>query len=311
MNAMAPVDVSASEVFDALRACVSTETLIREDEPLARKTTLRVGGPAEFYAEPASEGDLALLLGVCHDHSVPVTVLGRGSNFLVRDGGVAGLVLCLKTSVFSEISVENSQLCCGAGARLREVAALARKNRLSGMEFLEGIPGSIGGGLRMNAGAMGSEMFDVVKSVRFMDQRGRIFEKSATEIEVRYRDCCLFALRIVLDATLMGTPDSEAAIAGRMNAFSQKRRDSQPAALSAGCIFRNPPAIPAGKLVDELGLKGARVGGAKVSNEHGNFIVNTGEATANDVLELIELIQKEALKKQDIELQTEVRIIGR
>jgi UDP-N-acetylenolpyruvoylglucosamine reductase len=179
------------------------------------------------------------------------------------------------------------------------------------MEFLEGIPGSVGGGLRMNAGAMGSELFDVVETVRFMDPAGEVFEMSAESIESTYRSCPLLKNQIALGAVLKGEPDTGEAIAARMAEYSQKRWGSQPKARSAGCIFKNPEGIPAGKLVDELGLKGATEGGAMVSQEHGNFIVNNGDATAGDILRLIDRIRERALGERGIELQTEVQIIGR
>ena len=178
------------------------------------------------------------------------------------------------------------------------------------MEFLEGIPGSIGGGLRMNAGAMGSELFDVVETVRFMDPAGGVFEMPADSIEVDYRSCPLLKNQIALGAVLNGEPDTAEAIAARMAGFAERRWGSQPKARSAGCIFKNPKGIPAGKLVDELGLKGASEGGAMISEEHGNFIVNKGGATADDILRLIGRIRERALSERGIELQTEVQIIG-
>ncbi|MBT5309991.1 MAG: UDP-N-acetylmuramate dehydrogenase, partial [Verrucomicrobia bacterium] len=208
------------------------------------------------------------------------------------------------------IEVDESRIKCGAGAKMKKVAAEARRRGLSGMEFLEGIPGSIGGGLRMNAGAMGSELFDVVETVRFMDPSGEVFEISAESIESTYRSCPLLKNQIALGAVLKGEPDTGEAITARMAEYSQKRWGSQPKARSAGCIFKNPEGIPAGKLVDELGLKGASVGGAMVSQEHGNFIVNNGDATAGDVSRLIDRIREKALSERGIELQTEVQIIG-
>jgi UDP-N-acetylenolpyruvoylglucosamine reductase len=186
----------------------------------------------------------------------------------------------------------------------------AKRQGLSGLEFLEGIPGSIGGALRMNAGAMGGEMFQVVESVRMMDSNGRIEEQTPQQLDIEYRSCQTLKTHIALGAVLRGTPSSRETIERRLNEFSQKRWNSQPAAPSAGCIFKNPGTIPAGKLIEELGLKGARVGGAYVSSEHGNFIVNDGTATAHNVLDLIERIRDQARSKRSIELETEVEIIG-
>jgi UDP-N-acetylenolpyruvoylglucosamine reductase len=289
---------------------LSAEATVRANEPLARRTTLRVGGPADLYVEPASEADLAAVLRFCAGHERPFFVLGRGSNLLVRDGGYRGVVLCLAHPFFSRIEFAGDRVQCGAGAKLKTLAVEARRNRLAGFEFLEGIPGSVGGGLRMNAGAMSSAMFDVVESVRLMDFNGNARDWRPPELSVEYRACSTLKNHIAISAVLRGKEDSRESIAQRMIAFSRKRWDTQPAAPSAGCIFKNPATIPAGRLIDELGLKGTRVGGAVVSAEHGNFIVNDGTATARDVLELIEVLKQRARVERGIELRTEVEIIG-
>jgi UDP-N-acetylenolpyruvoylglucosamine reductase len=293
-----------------LARCVSSATVIRRDEPLAKHTTLRVGGPADVYAEPASEDDLSGIVEFCGDRGVKFFVLGRGSNLLVRDGGFRGVAICLSHPDFGKIEIDGGRLRCGAGAKLKNVAVEARRHGLSGLEFLEGIPGSVGGALRMNAGAMGSQTFDVVESVRIMGLDGTIREMAPEGMAVKYRGCGTLKNHIALGALLKGRPDSPESITQRMSAFNQKRWASQPAAPSAGCAFKNPPSIPAGRLMDELGLKGTRVGGAVVSQEHGNFIVNDGNATAHDVLELISFLKAKAKAERGIELQTEVEIIG-
>jgi UDP-N-acetylenolpyruvoylglucosamine reductase len=178
------------------------------------------------------------------------------------------------------------------------------------VEFLEGIPGSVGGALRMNAGAMGGATFDVVESVRLMDFDGAVRELAPKEMSVEYRSCVTLKTNIALGVVFKCRPAPSGEIEKRMKAFSEKRWASQPAAPSAGCLFKNPGPIPAGKLIDELGLKGTRVGGAVVSAEHGNFIVNEGGATAHDVLELIAVLKQRARNERGIELQTEVEIIG-
>jgi UDP-N-acetylenolpyruvoylglucosamine reductase len=313
MNAnqsLRPETQSETTPIEQLTRRVSPQTVVRRDEPLAKRTTLRVGGPADLYVEPASEQDLAAVLHFCREAKLPFFVLGRGSNLLVRDRGFRGVVLSLAHPWFSRIEVSNEQLRCGAGARLKAVAVEAKRKSLAGLEFLEGIPGSVGGALRMNAGAMGGTMFDVVTSVRLMDFCGAIRERAAGELEVMYRSCPTLKNAIALGASLRGSLALREAIERRMNEFSRKRWDSQPAAPSAGCMFKNPATVPAGKLIDELGLKGARVGGAFVSAEHGNFLVNDGTATAQDVLQLIEFIRDRARAERGIELETEVEIIG-
>ena len=304
------VTTSPSDVIADLARQLSPDTVLRQNEPLARRTTLRVGGPADVYVEPVSEEDLATVIRLCAARKLTVFVLGRGSNLLVRDGGFRGVVVCLTQGAFSRIEVVEECLRCGAGARLKAVAVEAKRRGLSGFEFLEGIPGSVGGALRMNAGAMGGEMFEVVRSVRIMALDGSIAERSPAQMEVRYRSCATLRDHIALGALLQGRPGQPEAIEKRMNEFSRKRWASQPAAPSAGCMFKNPITVPAGKLIDELGLKGLRVGGASVSIEHGNFLVNDGTATARDVLDLIELIRQRARAQRGIELETEVEIIG-
>ena len=295
---------------EQLAAKLSPATVLRRDELLARRTTLRVGGPADIYVEPASEEELTMVLQFCAERAVPFMILGRGSNLLIKDRGIRGMVICLAHPHFNRIEITGYRLHCGAGAKLKLVVVEARRNGLTGLEFLEGIPGSVGGALRMNAGAMGGWMFDVVESIRFMDYSGEVHNRNVGEVEVEYRSCALFKNHIALGAVLKGHPASRDVVKQRMDTFSKKRWDTQPTAPSAGCIFKNPGTIPAGKLIDELGLKGTRVGGAMISDEHGNFIVNQGTATAKDVLELIELIKRRAKAERGIELETEVEIVG-
>jgi UDP-N-acetylenolpyruvoylglucosamine reductase len=299
-----------SDFADELVARISRATLIRRDEPLAKRTTLRVGGPADFYVEPADENDLSGVLKFCRAQEMPFFILGRGSNLLIRDGGFRGVVICLSQPTFSQIEITGEKMRCGAGAKLKNVAVEARRNGLSGVEFLEGIPGSVGGALRMNAGAMGGQTFDAVESVRLMDLAGNVRESSPQGMTVTYRSCATLKNHIALAAVFKCKASTREEIEKRMKSFSEKRWESQPAAPSAGCIFKNPAAIPAGRLVDELGLKGTRVGGAVVSAEHGNFIINDGKATARNVLDLIEILKAKAKAERGIELQTEVEIVG-
>ena len=298
------------DIFEALRSRIAPETIIRRQEPLSRRTTLRVGGPADIYLEPASIENLSAVVRFCHDKDVPYFVLGRGSNLLIKDAGFRGVVISLASPHFSRIEIAGEHLSCGAGAKLKAVAFEARRHGLSGLEFLEGIPGTVGGGLRMNAGAMNGEIFHAVESVRVMDSTGCVQERTPADLHVSYRSCFALKYNIALGAVLRGCPAPMEQIEQRMKEFSQKRWNSQPAAPSAGCIFKNPITIPAGKLIDELGLKGKRVGGAYVSAEHGNFIINDGTATARDVLDLIDLIRQCARKQRGIELETEVEILG-
>lgn len=277
---------------------------------LSRRTTLRVGGPADVLVEVGSEPDLQAVLRFCRERDVPCRLLGRGSNLLVVDAGVRGVVLTLAGEAFTHIQREGDSIRAGAGALVRDVAAAARRAGLSGLEFLEGIPATVGGALRMNAGAHGSWTFRVVDRLRAADMAGNVFELRTANLSVRYRGCDFFTDHVALEAWFDGEPGDPEAIAALQERFRAKRRRTQPREPSAGCIFRNPDKIPAGRLIEEAGLKGLRVGGAKVSEVHANFIVNTGEATAQDVLTLIEQVRERVAARAGIWLETEVEIWG-
>lgn len=285
-------------------------SVVRRDEPLARRTTLRVGGCADLWVEPDGERDLGVVLEEALRHEVPWRVVGRGSNLLVRDSGVRGMLISLGRPAFSVIEGEGRFLRCGAGVRLKDLANEARRRGLAGLEFLSGIPGSVGGALRMNAGAWSAMTFEVLESVRTMGADGVVVERAASDVPARYRRCDLFRDHIALGAVFRGEPSTPEQVEQTQNVLNARRWASQPAAPSAGCIFKNPATIPAGRLIDELGLKGLRVGGASVSLEHGNFIVNDGRATAGDVLALIERIRERAREARGVELETEVEILG-
>jgi UDP-N-acetylmuramate--alanine ligase len=271
---------------------------------------MRIGGPAQLWFEPVDETDLQLGLKFAHDRGIPVTFIGRGSNLLIRDGGILGLCVHLGRPHFSRIEVEGDVVTVGAGARLKAIVAEARKHGLGGFEFMEGIPGNLGGALRMNAGAMQGWTMEVVDSVRSIDSLGHVHETAKANLEIHYRNVPHFQTHIAVSARLHGKPSSKEEINEKLKSYSGKRWTSQPAAPSAGCIFKNPGPLPAGKLIDELGLKNLSIGSARVSEVHGNFIVNDGGATAEDVLQLISLIQSRARESRQIELHTEVIVMG-
>jgi UDP-N-acetylmuramate--alanine ligase len=279
-------------------------------EPMRRHTTMLVGGPAQFWLEPHSFEAFAALVNYCRDRSIAVRVVGRGSNLLVRDGGIRGAVIHPNGGIFSEVKVVDGLLVAGAGVRLKKLASTAGDAGIGGFEWMEGIPGNVGGALRMNAGAMGIETFDQVVSVTFLDEDGEIRTRSREEIVAHYRNVPDLRRNFALQAVFKGTPDSAEHIKERWDASRAKRRSSQPIAASAGCMFKNPESTPAGKLVDELGLKGSSHGKAAVSEIHGNFIVNSGGASASDVLGLIETIRATAREQRNIELEPEVKILG-
>jgi UDP-N-acetylmuramate--L-alanine ligase/UDP-N-acetylenolpyruvoylglucosamine reductase len=283
---------------------------IRLHEPLSRHTTMRVGGPAQFWAEPETEEGFTDLVCHCFDEGIPFMVMGRGSNLLVRDGGIPGVVAHLARGEFARHDVNGNEITAGVGLKLKQLTAIARKANITGFEWMEGIPGNLGGALRMNAGAMGLETFAQVIRVRYCDQDGNIFTRTPAEMEVRYRNVPTLRQNYALSATLRGTPAETGEIERRIGDSERKRRETQPIAASAGCIFKNPPEIPAGKLVEELGFKNFSVGRARVSEVHGNFIVNDGGATAEEILTLIDEIKAAAERERGIELETEVQIVG-
>ena len=279
-------------------------------EPLAKHTTMRVGGPAQFWLEPETEEGFCDLVRTSHEAGLPFMVIGRGSNLIVRDGGLRGVVVRLRRCIFGEFSVEGARIRAGVGVRLKALSGAAVTAGLGGFEWMEGIPGDVGGCLRMNAGAMGVEAFDQVERLRYADHEGNIFEKSPRDLEVHYRNVPILRTNYALSAVFRGEPASPEEVGRRTRDYATKRKSSQPVGASAGCIFRNPSGGKAGQLIDASGLKEAQVGAARVSGVHANFILNEGGATASEVLALVEQVRAEVLKKQGVRLETEVQIIG-
>lgn len=297
-------------IAEKLKEIVGQDGDVRLYEALSKHTTLRVGGPAQFWVEPRNEAAFASLIRFCRRENLPIFVIGRGSNLLVRDGGIRGVVLHPCGGDLDKIEVEGNEITAGAGTKLREIAYAARAANLGGLEWMEGIPGAVGGALRMNAGAMGAQTFENVVRIRYLDAEGNPHTKDRDELKVHYRHFPLLDKNFAISATFRAEPADRASIDNRLQQSQEKRRTTQPIAKSAGCIFKNPDSCPAGKLVDELGLKNSRVRKARVSEVHGNFIVNDGGATAADMLELIEQIKSAARIKRGIELETEVEIVG-
>ena len=280
-------------------------------EPMSRHTTLLVGGPAQYWVEPHSFYGFAFLVDYCRERGIPVRVVGRGSNLLVRDGGIRGAVIRPTGGVFSEVTVgARNEVTAGAGVRLKKLASIAGGSGIGGFEWMEGIPGNVGGALRMNAGAMGIETFDQVVRVTFLDEDGVIRTREREEIVSQYRNVAELRRNFALQAVFKGKADTAENIKDRWDASREKRKTSQPIAASAGCTFRNPEFIPAGRVIDSLGLKGTTCGQAAVSEVHGNFVVNQGGASALEILTLIEFIQDKARDERRVELETEIKILG-
>lgn len=280
-----------------------------ENAPLAPLTWFRVGGPAEVLFKPADIGDLTSFL-TAKPADIPVTVLGVGSNLLIRDGGVRGVVIRLGKG-FAEVAVQDEILFAGAGALDTTVAQAAAEAGLGGLEFLSGIPGTIGGGLRMNAGAYGREIRDVLLAVTAIDLSGQHFEMTGAELGLSYRHCDAPEDWIFLHATLAATPADPAEIRARMAEIKAKREESQPIRTrTGGSTFANPPGAKAWELIDRAGCRGLKRGAAMVSELHTNFLVNLGGATAADIEGLGEEVRRRVFEMSGIRLDWEIRRIG-
>ena len=280
-------------------------------EPMTKHTSFHIGGPAELMAQPQSEEELQSLLLKAAEAAVPVTLVGNGSNLLVRDKGIRGLVIKLG-SMLRDINVSGNMLTFGSGVSLAQASKKAAELGLSGMEFAVGIPGSIGGAVYMNAGAYDGEMSKVVKSVRVMDAAGEVSELSAGELDFGYRHSALQGSgKIVTSVTVELAAGDKQTIAEKMADFSNRRITKQPLELpSAGSMFKRPPGYFAGTLIDQTGLKGYTVGGAQVSTKHAGFVVNIGGATAADVLQLISDVQAKVFAAHGVHLEPEVLVLG-
>jgi UDP-N-acetylmuramate dehydrogenase len=283
---------------------------VREDDPLAARTTLRIGGPARFLAEVADVDALARVLRFASAEGLPVLVLGRGSNLLVPDAGFPGIVVVLG-GAFREMRVEGAEIIAGGGVSLMALAVAARDAGLSGVENVSGIPSSVGGAVRINAGSYGSEIFDVLVSATLVSPAGELRTAAAGTIAHGYRWTSLCETRdVVAEARFCLSPKPPAEIAARMAEVAAKRRAALPRQPNAGSIFKNPPGLVAGRLLEECGLKGRRIGGAEVSHVHANVIVNAGGATAQDVKRLMDEMKKGVRERFGVELQPEIQIVG-
>jgi len=301
-----------SEFVTAARIRLSPDTRLIEREVLAAKTTMRVGGPARVYAEPSSLEDLRQLLLEANRRHMPVLLLGRGSNLIIPDEGVDGLVISLGNANWQKFEPHpDGRIWAGAGLRLKNLCGLATKAGLKGFEFLEGIPGSVGGALRMNAGAMGGWMFDVVEEVQLVTMAAEVRVMKKADMHVDYRHCAELHDAIALGAWLRPAASADSTdIRRQIDVYQKKRVESQPREPSAGCIFKNPPGNSAGRLIDEAGLKGERVGDAEVSTVHANFIVNRGHATSADIIGLVKKIRARVKSTKGVDLEPEVLLYG-
>jgi len=297
------------DFYNRLEEIVSPEAVL-ENEPMSKHTTFRIGGSADVFVSP-KVSQVSEIIALAKEYEVPVTIIGNGSNLLVGDKGIRGLVVSFGKEA-EEIQLEGTRMTVSAGTILAKVAAEAAKNSLAGLEFAAGIPGTLGGAIVMNAGAYGGEMKDVVVSAKVLTPEGEIKELSKEELDLSYRHSCIPEKEyIVLEATLELTPGDETVIREMMADFKNRRIDKQPLEYpSAGSTFKRPEGYFAGKLIQDADLRGYQVGGAQVSEKHCGFVINTGNATAKDVLQLIEDVKKIVFDKFQVELEPEVKMIG-
>lgn len=304
---MSPVD----EAHRAALIAELADSQVLFDEPMRNHTSFRIGGPADVLVMPATVDDLRRALQLARRYEAPLTITGNGSNLLVRDGGLRGMVVKLGDS-FARITVEETRIIAQSGALLADVSRAAGAHSLTGLEFAIGIPGTLGGGAIMNAGAYGGEMKDVVTHVTALDHSGEIHEMTPDDLQFGYRRSALQQLGwIVAEVRMQLQPGDPGEIQAKMADLTHQRESKQPLSFpSAGSVFKRPPGKFVGPMVEELGLKGYRIGDAQVSEKHAGFIINRGAATARDVLALIDHVRQKVLAAYDVWLETEVRIIG-
>ncbi len=279
------------------------------NQSLAELTWFRVGGPAQALFMPEDESDLAYFLGAL-SAEIPVIVVGLGSNLIVRDGGIPGVVVRLGRG-FNEVAVEGTRIKAGTAVPDVKVARAAQEAGLAGLAFLRGIPGAIGGALRMNGGAYGRETKDALVAARAVDRAGRIHELSNADMHYTYRHCGAPEDFIFTEATFEGTPGDRAAIAAEMDKITESREATQPIkSRTGGSTFKNPPGAKAWQLIDAAGCRGLTVGGAQVSELHCNFLINLGTATAADIETLGETVRRRVRASSGVELEWEIKRIG-
>ena len=290
---------------------VAGEENVAVNEQMSRHTTFRIGGPADYFVTPSKEEEIEAVIHVCRQYNVPFYIMGNGSNLLVGDKGYRGAVIQIFKKMYS-IEVKENQICAQAGALLSKIAAKALKAGLTGFEFASGIPGTLGGALVMNAGAYGGEMKQVLKSARVLDIQGNIFTLSAEQMEFGYRTS-IFAKKgyIVLNAVIELQSGDKEAIREKMEELRERRVTKQPLEYgSAGSTFKRPEGYFAGKLIEDAGLRGFRIGDAQVSEKHCGFVINRGNATAAEVIELMEQVVSRVEKNSGVHLEPEVKRIG-
>lgn len=284
---------------------------VRINEPMNRHTTFRIGGPADYFLLPSSSEEVKGILEICKEESLQYFILGNGSNLLVSDEGYRGVIIQLYRN-YGGLTVEGTEIRAGAGVLLSQIAAAARNESLTGFEFAGGIPGTLGGAVVMNAGAYGGELKDVLKEAVVMDREGNIFTVPVEKLAMGYRTSLVkTAGYLVLEVVISLKKGSQEEIRDTMKDLADRRISKQPLEYpSAGSTFKRPEGYFAGKLIMDSGLRGYTHGGAQVSEKHCGFVINTGGATARDVCELMEHVQKTVYEKYNVKLEPEVKFLG-
>jgi UDP-N-acetylmuramate dehydrogenase len=284
---------------------------LTENEPMKNHTTFKIGGPADMYVSVGSVDELSSLIKLAKETKTPYTVIGNGSNILVGDNGIRGLVIEIGSNL-AYCETDDDKIYAQAGTLLSKIASLAASNSLSGMEEISGIPGTLGGAIYMNAGAYGGEIKNVIKNVTYVDSDGEIITVTGDECNFGYRQSIFTdGQKFIVSSELELKKDDKSAISERMADFRKRRCDKQPLTYpSAGSTFKRPEGYFAGALIEQAGLKGYSIGDATVSDLHAGFVINCGDATAKDVLDLISHIQKTVYDKFGVKLEPEVRILG-
>lgn len=300
-------------MFESKLKEIVMDSVLLINEPLANHTTMKIGGPAEYLVIPKNVNEIKEIVKLANEFNIKVTVIGRGSNLLVSDHGIAGIVIKV-SDCLDHIDVEGTKVLVGAGYSVIRLATQLSRKGLSGLEFASGIPGSVGGAVYMNAGAHQSDFSNITSRAHILFQDGTMEWLTNEELEFSYRTSVLQKKRqgVVLEAELQLQEGTKEVSTALMQKNKDYRRETQPWNFPcAGSIFRNPLPQYAGNLIEKANLKGYQIGGAKISEMHGNFIVNAGNATSADVLELISYIKKVILEKFNVELETEVEIVGK
>jgi len=284
------------------------DDIVRQGEPLAPYTWFKIGGPAAYLAEPRSIEELGKLVRQCREQELPVRLIGGGSNLLVRDEGVPGVVVRLSSEAFAQVKTEGETITSGGGTKLGHLISIAVREGLAGLESLVGIPGTVGGALHGNAGGRGGDIGQWTSQASVMTRDGEIHERRREDLVFSYRESSLDEL-VIIEAKFQLEPTDSADLTKRMQKQWILKKASQPLGhQSAGCIFKNPRGMSAGMLIDQAGLKGTTVGGAVVSERHANFIVTEPGASSQDVLKLIDLVKSRVAERLGVELDTEIEV---